>query len=361
VNVLANGEEVVVENNAFTIANVQNDYTIYANFASDYVTVTVDQPEHATITPGTQTYIYGATPSYIIVPETGYDIVSVTAGNQVINVTYNNGIGTFTLDALVQDITLTATTAQQTFTITVTQGAHGTIAPATQNNVAYGSNRTFTITADDYYVIADVIVDGTSRGVLSSYTFNNVTANHTITAVFEANCNTPTNLSTMNITTTSADLVWMGTATSYEVRYKVMGSANYTTQTVNTNTLSLTGLTEGTAYEWGVRALCGSNLTSDWAVSVFTTATTPVIPDGIANADLSSVKVYSYLNNVYIVNENGIAINNVDIYDIYGKQIYTGKVVSSPEVISLNVANGNYIVRLATNNGVGVYKVAIVR
>lgn len=361
-NVIANGQEVVVTNNAFTISNVQSDYIIYANFASNYVTVTVNQPEHATITPGTMTYAYGSIPSYMIVPEVGYEVISVTAGNAVVPVTYNNGIGTFTLDALQQDITLTATTSIKKFEITVTQGANGTIAPGTQTNVEYGTNKTFTITPADYYVVADVIVDGSSRGALSSYTFYNVTGNHTITAVFEANCQAPTNLTAMNIDTTSALLTWMGTAPSYEVRYRAFDSGIYTPQTVTTTSLQLTGLTPNTMYEYGVRSVCGTDMTSDWVTNVFTTRALPLGPvDGIANADMSSIKVYSFQNNVYVVNEEGIAISNVDIYDIYGKQVYTGKVLSSPEVISLNVANGNYVVRLATENGVGVYKVAIVR
>jgi len=362
VSVTANGVEIIVPGNTFTIEDVQGDIEIYAIFASNNVTVTVDQPAHATIAPGTMMYAYGATPSYTIVPEVGYEVVNVTAGNAIVNVTYNNGIGYFTLDALVQDITLTATTAIKTYTITVTQGANGTIAPATQTGVEYGSSRTFTITPNDYYVVADVIVDGSSRGQLSSYTFYNVTGNHTITAVFEANCQTPTNLTAFDIDTTSAVVSWVGNATSYEVRYKTADDADYTTQTVSATTLALTGLTPNTLYSWGVRAVCGTSMYSDWASNAFTTKALPVEPVvGIANADLSSIKVYSYLNNVYVVNEEGIAISNIDIYDIYGKQVYTGKVINSPEVISLNVANGNYVVRLATDNGIGVYKVAIVR
>jgi hypothetical protein len=362
VSVTANGVEIIVPGNTFTIEDVQGDIEIYAIFASNNVTVTVDQPAHATIAPGTMMYAYGATPSYTIVPEVGYEVVNVTAGNAIVNVTYNNGIGYFTLDALVQDITLTATTAIKTYTITVTQGANGTIAPATQTGVEYGSSRTFTITPNDYYVVADVIVDGSSRGQLSSYTFYNVTGNHTITAVFEANCQTPTNLTAFDIDTTSAVVSWVGNATSYEVRYKTANDADYTTQTVTSTSLALTGLTPNTLYSWGVRAVCGTSMYSDWASNAFTTKALPVEPVvGIANADLSSIKVYSYLNNVYVVNEEGIAISNIDIYDIYGKQVYTGKVINSPEVISLNVANGNYVVRLATDNGIGVYKVAIVR
>lgn len=359
-NVIANGEEVSVIGNAFTIANVQEDYEIFANFAPNYVTVTVEQPAHATITPGTMTYAYGATPSYVIVPEVGYNVTAVHAGNTLVNVTYNNGIGSFTLNPVTADVTLTATTAIKTFTITATQAAHGTISPVAVQTVNYGGNVTYTITPDDYYEIVDVLVDGASRGAISTYTFNNVTANHTIEAVFEAVCMTPSRLAVVYVDTNSATLTWEGNADSYEVRYRAAGQTNFTTQTVTTNTITLTGLTPNTLYAWGVKANCTASMSSDWAESAFTTNAV-IPPVGISTADLSSIKVYSHLNNVYIVNENGIAIENVTIYNIFGAQVYTGKANNNPEIISLDVANGNYIVRLSTENGVGVYKLSIVR
>ena len=45
--------------------------------------------------------------------------------------------------------------------------------------------QTFTITPYTGYEISDVVVDSVSVGVVSSYTFVNVTANHTIHATFE--------------------------------------------------------------------------------------------------------------------------------------------------------------------------------
>ncbi len=362
-NVIANGEEVSVSGNAFTIANVQEDYEIFANFAPNNVTVTVAQPAHATITPGTMTYAYGATPTYVIVPEAGYDVTAVHAGNALVNVTYNNGIGSFTLNPVTADITLTATTAIKTFTITATQAAHGTISPAPVQTVNYGGNVTYTITPDQFYAISDVKVDGASRGAISSYTFNNVTGNHTIEAVFEAACYEPTNLTAMDITTTSAVLSWVGTAPSYEVRYRKAADANWNTQTVTVPTVTLTGLDSNTLYAWEVRAYCTAQLQSEWVANSFMTkaGAQPYDPTSIASAEFNTVKVYSHLNNVYVVNENGVAISSIAIFDINGKQVYTGSVNGSTEVISLNVANGSYIVRLASENGVGIYKVSIVR
>jgi len=54
-----------------------------------------------------------------------------------------------------------------------------------------GDSQTFTIAADSGYHIDDVLVDGVSAGTVASYTFNNVTADHTISAVFAADAQTP--------------------------------------------------------------------------------------------------------------------------------------------------------------------------
>jgi len=69
------------------------------------------------------------------------------------------------------------------YTITATAGTGGSISPASVS-VYSGSSKTFTITADDGYVISDVLVDGVSVGAVSSYTFKNVKASHTIKAIF---------------------------------------------------------------------------------------------------------------------------------------------------------------------------------
>ena len=49
-----------------------------------------------------------------------------------------------------------------------------------------GSNQSFTITTNSGYALANVVVDGVSQGAISSYTFNNVTTNHTIAATFNS-------------------------------------------------------------------------------------------------------------------------------------------------------------------------------
>ena len=68
--------------------------------------------------------------------------------------------------------------------VTATAGEGGTITPAGQVSVKEGASQTFAIAAQEGYAIADVLVDGQSVGAVDSYTFENVTANHTIAALF---------------------------------------------------------------------------------------------------------------------------------------------------------------------------------
>jgi hypothetical protein len=74
--------------------------------------------------------------------------------------------------------------ATMTYQITATSGTGGTIAPSGDSTVTYGGSRTYTITANAGYHVADVLVDGVSVGSATSYTFDNVTATHTIQAEF---------------------------------------------------------------------------------------------------------------------------------------------------------------------------------
>ena len=71
-------------------------------------------------------------------------------------------------------------------TITATNGVGGTISPAGTNYVAQGQNQIFTIAPLAGYAIANVIVDSVSVGSVTSYTFTNVLANHTIGVNFTA-------------------------------------------------------------------------------------------------------------------------------------------------------------------------------
>ena len=71
-------------------------------------------------------------------------------------------------------------------TITASAGAGGSISPSGAVSVSNGANQLFTITPASCFTIADVLVDGVSAGAVPSYTFTNVTIDHTIAASFSA-------------------------------------------------------------------------------------------------------------------------------------------------------------------------------
>ncbi|HOV85668.1 MAG TPA: S8 family serine peptidase [Syntrophobacteraceae bacterium] len=91
-------------------------------------------------------------------------------------------------DPIVVPVTLTVQEEVDIFTITATvkDGKGGSISPSGEVQVPYGSDSTFTIKPDkaNGYKTVDVIVDGVSVGARATYTFSEVSANHTITAVF---------------------------------------------------------------------------------------------------------------------------------------------------------------------------------
>lgn len=71
------------------------------------------------------------------------------------------------------------------YTITATASSGGTISPAGIITVEEGSDQNFTITPNDGYIIAKVFIDNVDNGPLTTYTFSNITSNHSIYAEFE--------------------------------------------------------------------------------------------------------------------------------------------------------------------------------
>ena len=78
-------------------------------------------------------------------------------------------------------------------TIRAISGLNGSISPSGWTSVRHRWDQTFTITPDKGYAVAKVLVDGKSVGSVKSYTFKNVTTDHTIEVVFmKANGNPQT-------------------------------------------------------------------------------------------------------------------------------------------------------------------------
>jgi hypothetical protein len=89
--------------------------------------------------------------------------------------------GPFTLDDLVVDERDPFTAL---YLIQATAGTNGSISPSPNIFVEAGGSQQFAITPDQFFHIADVLVDQSSVGAVSNYQLSNVTTDHEIEAVF---------------------------------------------------------------------------------------------------------------------------------------------------------------------------------
>jgi len=123
----------------------------------------------------------GEDQTFIIAPNTGYYISAV-----VVDGTSVGAVATHTFTNVTSNHTIAASFSIFTYTITATAGSGGSISPSGSVSVNYGATQTFTITPNSGYNVADVKVDGSSVGAVTTYTFTNVASNHTIAATFTA-------------------------------------------------------------------------------------------------------------------------------------------------------------------------------
>jgi uncharacterized repeat protein (TIGR02543 family) len=121
----------------------------------------------------------GASQAFTISSASGYTIADVKLDGVSVG-----AVTSYTFSNVTANHTISATFNVAGYTITASATAGGNISPAGTVNVTRGSNQTFAISRYPGYTLADVKVDGVSVGKVTSYTFSNVTANHTIAASF---------------------------------------------------------------------------------------------------------------------------------------------------------------------------------
>lgn len=88
----------------------------------------------------------------------------------------------------------------------------------------------------------------------------NFSPSATFTTLSAITCGTPTGFTSGSITLSTAVINWTAVAgaTSYNYRYRPLGSSNWTVGTIGFNTVTLTGLSSGTQYEFQAQAVCVS-------------------------------------------------------------------------------------------------------
>jgi|GEM_PF-1832041 len=168
---------------SYTFANVQAAHTIEAKFELDLYVIKASAGPYGTISPPGETTVYGgASQTYIITPDAGYNIKDVKMDGVSVG-----KYASYAFTDIRADHTITAE-FWVAYNITASAGAGGTISPSGVTTVQPGASITYTITPDWGMQIGFLVVDGTPISTEAyepiTYAFNNVTSNHTIQAVY---------------------------------------------------------------------------------------------------------------------------------------------------------------------------------
>jgi len=173
----------------FTFEKLSGNHTISATFALlEPYKLTAAAVANGTLSPsGVVTAAKGSTKTYTITPASGYAVSQVTVDG-----VQKGALKSFTFENLSGSHTISATFERlPTFSLTASTVGRGTISPSGVVSVTKGSKKVYTISPATGYVVSKVTVDGVQKGALLSYTFENLSANHTIAATFVAKPSKP--------------------------------------------------------------------------------------------------------------------------------------------------------------------------
>lgn len=222
----------------------------------------------------------------------------------------------------VKEVQVIGSTGNSTsYTINTNAGANGSINPSSAI-VPQGGSQTFSITPSAGYVVNDVQVDGTSVGTVSSYTFSNVQANHSIGATFKIGgtaCTaapaTPTGLFSPSQGTTSVNLAWnaVSTPSGCTVTYNIYNGGNLAA-TVSTLNTVIQNLSANTQYSFAISATnsAGTSALSP-AISVKTSGS--YTPQQILSAIQAHMTSSVQVNTLPHINTMTRAMN-VNVYQV---------------------------------------------
>lgn len=120
----------------------------------------------------------GGSQTFVCIPDSGYEVVNLRVDGVSLG-----PLTSYTFSDVSANHYLYASFSH-IYQITASSGLHGTISPSGAISIVEGASQSFTMAPDFGYRISDVLVDGVSVGAVSSYTFANVSIDHTISATF---------------------------------------------------------------------------------------------------------------------------------------------------------------------------------
>ena len=121
----------------------------------------------------------GGTQTYSIVANRGFSIADVVVDGVAVGAVSN-----YTFSNVQANHIISATSLPKPFSIVSFSQGGGKINPQGLTRVTAGESQSYTMVANTGFEIDNVVVDGANIGAVTNYTFENVTAKHTIRANF---------------------------------------------------------------------------------------------------------------------------------------------------------------------------------
>ena len=120
--------------------------------------------------------------------------------------------------------------------------------------------------SSNYEFQVQTVCTGATSAFTASATFTTIAAT--------ATCGLATTLAASSITSSGATLGWVAVsgAASYNVQYRIVGAATWTSTTSTTNSKAITGLTASSNYEFQVQTVCAGATSAFTASATFTTS-----------------------------------------------------------------------------------------
>jgi hypothetical protein len=327
---------------SYTFSNVTADHTISATFSVKTYTITATAGAGGSVSPsGSVSMNHGASQTFTITPNTGYSITAVTVDGLS-----QGALNSYTFTNVTSAHTISATFTANTYAITASAGSGGTISPSGSASVSHGASQSFTISPNEGYQIASVIVDGISQGPISSYTFSNVTANHTIAASFS--------VKTYSITASAGTGGSISPSGSVSVAH---GSSRTFSITAGTGYTLADVLVDGVAVG-AVSSYTFSNVTAAHTISASFSSTTYTIstsagtggsisPSGSVSVNYGASKTFA------ITPDTGFGVTNVlvDGVSVGAVSSYTFNNVTGNHTISASFAANTYTINATAGTG----------
>lgn len=181
-SILVDNQPITIDDvtqGSYTFNDVKENHSIEVH-ASLYTYDIHTEITNGIITEDIQDIDYGTKQTILWKVTDGYHVTSVLVNGEPIEVT-DFKEGSYTFEKVTQDSSVVVQTAKN-FTIT-TLGEHVSITKS-KTNILPHEEKTIEWKADDGYYISSVIIDGHSSAISNlesdSYTFSNITENHTI-------------------------------------------------------------------------------------------------------------------------------------------------------------------------------------